>query len=85
MMKRRDFMQWAGLGLLASSLPVALAACQSDSTRCVPIKGVQWPGNRQAISLPAPVTDQSLEPMERLKTDLRKSRWEPLKPRLRRI
>lgn len=30
-MKRRDFTNLLGLGLLASSLPVAIAACQSDS------------------------------------------------------
>ncbi|TVQ13269.1 MAG: cytochrome B6 [Leptolyngbya sp. DLM2.Bin27] len=30
-MKRREFTHWLGLGLLASSLPVAIAACQSDS------------------------------------------------------
>lgn len=31
-MKRRDFFNWVGLGLLASSLPVAIAACSSEST-----------------------------------------------------
>ncbi|BAZ28039.1 Rieske [2Fe-2S] domain-containing protein [Cylindrospermum sp. NIES-4074] len=31
-MKRRDFFNWVGLGLLASSLPVAIAACSSDTT-----------------------------------------------------
>ncbi|WP_017298719.1 ubiquinol-cytochrome c reductase iron-sulfur subunit [Nodosilinea nodulosa] len=30
-MKRRDFNNLLGLGLLASSLPVAIAACQSDT------------------------------------------------------
>ena len=30
-MKRREFMNWVGLGVLASSLPVAIAACQSPS------------------------------------------------------
>ncbi|HEY9887442.1 MAG TPA: Rieske (2Fe-2S) protein [Candidatus Obscuribacterales bacterium] len=29
-MNRRDFMSWIGAGALASSLPVAIAACQSD-------------------------------------------------------
>lgn len=28
-MKRRDFMNWIGLGVLATSLPAAIAACQS--------------------------------------------------------
>ena len=28
-MKRREFINWVGLGVLASSLPVAIAACQS--------------------------------------------------------
>lgn len=31
-MKRREFMQWVGLGFLASSLPVAIAACQSGGS-----------------------------------------------------
>lgn len=31
-MKRRDLTNLMGLGLLASSLPVAIAACQADST-----------------------------------------------------
>ncbi len=30
-MKRRDFMNWIGLGALATSLPVAIAACQSET------------------------------------------------------
>lgn len=31
-MKRRDFFSWVGVGLLATSLPVALAACQSSNS-----------------------------------------------------
>lgn len=31
-MKRRDFVNWVGLGVLAGSLPVALVACQSEET-----------------------------------------------------
>ncbi|WP_353932519.1 ubiquinol-cytochrome c reductase iron-sulfur subunit [Okeanomitos corallinicola TIOX110] len=31
-MKRREFFNWVGLGLLASSLPVAIAACTNDSS-----------------------------------------------------
>ncbi len=30
-MDRRNFLSWVGVGLLASSLPVAIAACTSDS------------------------------------------------------
>jgi len=30
-MNRREFMNWMGLGALATSLPVAIAACQSDT------------------------------------------------------
>ncbi|MEH2066934.1 MAG: ubiquinol-cytochrome c reductase iron-sulfur subunit [Nostoc sp.] len=30
-MKRRDFINWVGLGWLASSLPVAIAACSSGT------------------------------------------------------
>jgi len=29
-MKRREFVSWVGLGCLASSLPLAIAACQSS-------------------------------------------------------
>ena len=35
-MKRRDFVNWVGLGLVASSLPVAIAACQSARTTPAP-------------------------------------------------
>ncbi|WP_341525684.1 ubiquinol-cytochrome c reductase iron-sulfur subunit [Nostoc sp. UHCC 0302] len=31
-MKRRDFINWVGLGWIATSLPVAIAACSSEST-----------------------------------------------------
>lgn len=31
-MKRRDFINWVGLGWIASSLPVAIAACSETST-----------------------------------------------------
>ena len=31
-MKRREFLKWIGIGALATSLPVAIAACQSDTT-----------------------------------------------------
>ena len=31
-MKRRDFLNWAGIGLLASYLPVALAACSNQQS-----------------------------------------------------
>lgn len=31
-MNRREFSTWVGLGLLASSLPVAIAACADDTT-----------------------------------------------------
>lgn len=31
-MKRRDFINWVGLGGIASSLPVAIAACSSGTT-----------------------------------------------------
>ncbi|MGM3305636.1 ubiquinol-cytochrome c reductase iron-sulfur subunit [Anabaena sp. WFMT] len=31
-MKRREFINWVGLGFLASSLPVALAACSPETT-----------------------------------------------------
>ncbi|WP_413199070.1 ubiquinol-cytochrome c reductase iron-sulfur subunit [Nostoc piscinale] len=30
-MKRRDFINWVGLGLIASNLPVAIAACTSQT------------------------------------------------------
>lgn len=31
-MKRRDFINWVGLGGIASSLPIAIAACSSQTT-----------------------------------------------------
>ena len=31
-MKRREFVNWAGLGLIASYLPLALVACAEDSS-----------------------------------------------------
>ncbi|OUL30116.1 cytochrome B6 [Nostoc sp. RF31YmG] len=31
-MKRRDFISWVGLGWIASSLPIAIAACSSETT-----------------------------------------------------
>ncbi|MDZ7952664.1 ubiquinol-cytochrome c reductase iron-sulfur subunit [Nostoc sp. DedQUE09] len=31
-MKRRDFINWVGLGWIAASLPVAIAACSSQTT-----------------------------------------------------
>ncbi len=31
-MKRRDFINWVGLGWIASSLPVAIAACSPQTT-----------------------------------------------------
>ncbi|WGV28067.1 ubiquinol-cytochrome c reductase iron-sulfur subunit [Halotia branconii] len=31
-MKRRDFINWVGLGWIASSLPVAIAACSSQTS-----------------------------------------------------
>lgn len=30
-MNRRDFVSWVGMGTLAASLPIAIAACQSDT------------------------------------------------------
>ena len=31
-MKRRSFLNWVGVGMVASSLPVAIAACQAPKT-----------------------------------------------------
>ncbi|MEO1591907.1 MAG: ubiquinol-cytochrome c reductase iron-sulfur subunit [Cyanobacteria bacterium J06632_22] len=35
-MKRRDFLNWVGLGFMATSLPVALAACTPEETAEAP-------------------------------------------------
>ena len=35
-MKRREFLNWAGIGLLASYLPVALAACSNQANNETP-------------------------------------------------
>ncbi|MCM0589807.1 MAG: ubiquinol-cytochrome c reductase iron-sulfur subunit [Gloeotrichia echinulata IR180] len=41
-MKRRDFINWVGLGWLASSLPVAIAACSSETTAPSASAGSGW-------------------------------------------
>jgi cytochrome b6-f complex iron-sulfur subunit len=41
-MKRRDFINWVGLGGLPTSLPVAIAACSSDSTASVISATGEW-------------------------------------------
>jgi cytochrome b6-f complex iron-sulfur subunit len=38
-MDRRTFMTWVGLGALSSSLPVAIAACESSSAATASVKG----------------------------------------------
>lgn len=38
-MERRTFLNWVGVGTLASFLPVAIAACQSDGSQDVTGKG----------------------------------------------
>lgn len=35
-MDRRSFLSWVGVGFLASSLPVAIAACSSEETASTP-------------------------------------------------
>lgn len=42
-MKRREFMAWVGLGMLASSLPVALAASLAPSQATTPTSGSTQP------------------------------------------
>ncbi|BAY14262.1 Rieske [2Fe-2S] domain-containing protein [Nostoc sp. HK-01] len=41
-MKRRDFINWVGLGLIASNLPVAIAACSSPSSTSTSAASGDW-------------------------------------------
>jgi cytochrome b6-f complex iron-sulfur subunit len=41
-MKRRDFINWVGLGWLASSLPVALAACSEQTPSAASSASKDW-------------------------------------------
>lgn len=43
MMDRREFVGWVGAGLLASFLPVALAACDDEETAQTPSTGDSTP------------------------------------------
>ncbi len=60
-MNRREFMTWAGAGLLATSLPVALAACNSAVT--------SKPASSE-LPNPAAAADGALRPIASL-TDLK--------------
>lgn len=60
-MNRREFMTWAGAGLLATSLPVALAACSSSVTTnptpsALPVPGI-LPEDGAAMRPIASLTD----------------------------
>ncbi|MBD2446619.1 ubiquinol-cytochrome c reductase iron-sulfur subunit [Nostoc sp. FACHB-152] len=41
-MKRRDFINWVGLGFIVSSLPVAIAACSSQTSEISPASSGDW-------------------------------------------
>jgi len=41
-MKRRDFINWVGLGWIATSLPVAIAACSSQSNTTTSATSEDW-------------------------------------------
>lgn len=56
-MKRRDFINWVGLGVLASSLPVAIAACQSDDTASAPTEDTE----NSVVAEPTAVDDTPRE------------------------
>lgn len=49
-MKRRDFFNWVGLGFMATSLPVALAACTPDEAAEAPAEETADPGPTQVDS-----------------------------------
>ena len=49
-MKRRSFLTWVGVGGLASSLPIALAACSPDNSSN-PTSNPTDPGKNPAISI----------------------------------
>ncbi|MBE9210560.1 ubiquinol-cytochrome c reductase iron-sulfur subunit [Nostoc sp. LEGE 06077] len=41
-MKRRDFINWVGLGLIATNLPVAIAACNSEKSTSTSATSGDW-------------------------------------------
>lgn len=51
-MKRRDFMNWVGLGALATSLPVAIAACQPAAETDVSSEDAPAAGGTEVDSTP---------------------------------
>ena len=52
-MKRRDFMNWIGVGAIAASLPVAIAACTPEADE------VATPPEEDAAPIEAETTDSS--------------------------
>ena len=50
-MKRRAFINWAGIGLLASYFPVALVACSSDSDRSTNVTPTAEDATENSISM----------------------------------
>jgi cytochrome b6-f complex iron-sulfur subunit len=41
-MNRRNFLNWVGIGMIASSLPVAIAACSSKETKQNTSESQEW-------------------------------------------
>lgn len=41
-MKRRDFIHWVGLGWLATSLPIAIAACSPEAPTSKSATSKDW-------------------------------------------
>lgn len=41
-MNRRNFLNWVGIGLLASNLPIAIAACSSKETKQSTSESQEW-------------------------------------------
>ncbi|MBW4559937.1 MAG: ubiquinol-cytochrome c reductase iron-sulfur subunit [Mojavia pulchra JT2-VF2] len=58
-MKRRDFINWVGLGWIASSLPVAIAACSSQTN--APTSSVSGDWQKVGTSTDLDKTGQLLE------------------------
>jgi cytochrome b6-f complex iron-sulfur subunit len=60
-MKRRDFMTWVGLGCLATSLPVAIAACRTSDTADAPTGGGEVAGGLRADGFTSVATVAELD------------------------
>ena len=59
-MKRRSFMNWVGVGLMATSLPVAMAACSPDTDTTAEAAPCAAAEPSAAEEAPAPEVDSTV-------------------------